>query len=190
MAASPKAKRGRPPLKAAERRRHVLSIRLRDENRKKLEELAALSERSVSEEVEVRLERSFQSQSLRREVLEMMFGQRGAALAFMIGLAAREIGAAIGPDGPENAWDVGNWIDDPTAFDEIAQAINTIVEGLRPEGEPVKPNDGYRLGFERGRNALISAKTHKGNDTHELLGAAAERIKVPEPQPRGYQKRY
>ena len=54
-------KRGRPPLPPTEGKRETLSLRVTAELRKRLEEGALVSGRSMSQEAELRIERSFQA---------------------------------------------------------------------------------------------------------------------------------
>lgn len=54
-----KRRPGRPPKPPGERKRRNLTIRLRDKLRSDLESRARLNQRSLSEEAEARLERSF-----------------------------------------------------------------------------------------------------------------------------------
>lgn len=65
--AQPK-KRGRPPKPAEERRGHNLTFRTRADFRERLEQAAARSGRSVTEEVELRIERSFEVDHLIRSL--------------------------------------------------------------------------------------------------------------------------
>jgi hypothetical protein len=62
-----KSKRGRPPKFAGERTRGPLTIRLRDQVRQELESTAAAAGRSLSEEIEYRLELSFSRRDYLRE---------------------------------------------------------------------------------------------------------------------------
>ena len=54
-------KLGRPPLEPARRRRNNVTIRLRDQAKAALQVAAQANGRSLSEEIEVRLERSLQT---------------------------------------------------------------------------------------------------------------------------------
>lgn len=53
------AKRGRPPMAKAERRRNIVSVRLRDDTLKELTKAAQKSGRSISQEAEFLIERAF-----------------------------------------------------------------------------------------------------------------------------------
>ncbi|MCJ2086376.1 Arc family DNA-binding protein [Methylobacterium sp. E-005] len=57
-------KRGRPPKPAAERRRHNQTFRCNDEMLARLQAVADKNQRSISEEVERRLEESFSNENL------------------------------------------------------------------------------------------------------------------------------
>ena len=59
------ARRGRPPLAETEGRRSVLNARVTRETRRRLEETAAGSGRSLSQEIEIRLEQSFSEEEAR-----------------------------------------------------------------------------------------------------------------------------
>jgi hypothetical protein len=54
-----KPRLGRPPLRDAERRKHIMSIRVRPNLRAMLLEAAGMAGRTLSQEVEFRLEMSF-----------------------------------------------------------------------------------------------------------------------------------
>jgi hypothetical protein len=59
MTQEPKRRRGGQRKPAAERKRNNLTFRVRDQLRADLEQAAAANQRSVSEEIEHRIERSF-----------------------------------------------------------------------------------------------------------------------------------
>lgn len=60
MPETAKRGRGRPPKAEGERKRNNLTMRLRDETKNKLQGAAAANTRSLSEEAEARLDRSFE----------------------------------------------------------------------------------------------------------------------------------
>ena len=139
-------KRGRPPKPEAERRRNNLTIRIRDELRRSLEEVAALSRRSLSEEAEARLERSMAQAQLVPEVLELAYG---APLAGLI-LAAGEAMASSGPgealrqalatEAKESVIRerMHSWTTDPNAFGQALRAAVDTLMHYRPEGAPAE----------------------------------------------------
>jgi hypothetical protein len=66
------ALRGRPPIAQADRKANNLTFRTRGDMRSKLEEAAQKSGRSISEEIEARLERSFVADEVREAVAEAL----------------------------------------------------------------------------------------------------------------------
>jgi hypothetical protein len=81
--------RGRPP-KSGERKRGSFNTRLRDSLKVQLEAAAALAGRSLSEEIEFRLERSLDGQQFFFIALEAAFGREITGLALLLGLAMSE----------------------------------------------------------------------------------------------------
>jgi|GEM_PF-2570722 len=76
-----KAKRGRPPMPAARRKRNNIIFRARDSLKSQLEEVAGNNGRSLSEEVEFRLECSLMSP---RERLILAWSQREPSTSLKI----------------------------------------------------------------------------------------------------------
>ena len=80
--------RGRPPKSPADRKRNNVTIRMRDATRQGLEVQAAKNQRSLSEEAEYRIERSFTEEAalggpeMRMLAMEMVatFHNRGGRL--------------------------------------------------------------------------------------------------------------
>ncbi len=86
---SKQARRGRPPLKSGEAKRASFNTRLRNALKEHLEESARAAGRSLSEEIETRLERSF-------DRTESLGGLEYEALFQMMAAAARVIEARLG----------------------------------------------------------------------------------------------
>ena len=102
--------RGRPPKLDAERKRGVLSMRVRDNMREALAARAAADECSISEEAEYLLERAMQAQgSLLGEVLDLAFDSEAAGISLVIAQVAQMVGGNSG---------AGDWLSEalmPTA---------------------------------------------------------------------------
>lgn len=64
--------RGRPRIEPSERRRNNVTMRLRDETKARLERDARDNQRSLSEEIEMRLEMSFDREDTIRRTIEVM----------------------------------------------------------------------------------------------------------------------
>src|SRR5690349_5265821 len=115
MARSQKRNRGRPPMPAESRKRNNLTMRLRDETRAALEERAAANGRSLSEEIEVRLEQSFDP---------ALGGARTAALL-------RSLAAIVELEGYGD-----EWLDDRYAFNEVTDHWARSIDEQRRRLDP------------------------------------------------------
>jgi hypothetical protein len=135
--------RGRPALPPDQGKRHPFNLRTTKELRDQLQTAADGSGRSLAQEIERRLEQSFD------DVLDAGF-TRNAGVLLMIARILRDasIYAAIvgSPD----------WLDDGGDFEAVRAAINTAMLTLRPQWPS---GDNYRSA----RYALvasIAARTH------------------------------
>jgi hypothetical protein len=88
-ATSTPARRGRPPLKSGQAKRAAFNTRLRNSVKERLEESARAAGRSLCEEIEFRLERSY-------DRTESRGGPEYDALFEMMAAAARVIEARLG----------------------------------------------------------------------------------------------
>ena len=86
-------KRGRPAIKPSERKRNNVTIRVRDALKSELQSAAAEFGRSLSEEMETRLERSLLEE---RAAHEELGGQHVYDMFRLLGAAARLIEARTG----------------------------------------------------------------------------------------------
>lgn len=97
MAGKKSKPRGRPPLPPAEKRAKNFTFRSRGDMHDKLSEAASLNERSISEEIERRLERSFDHQDLLTEVVTLAYGEQMAGLLREMAPSIRAL-ANLGPN--------------------------------------------------------------------------------------------
>jgi hypothetical protein len=116
-------KRGPAPKGEYAGKSKVLSTRIRPDTREALSTAAAASGRSLSQEIEHRLRRSF----LEDGKISDLFGTREAFSIFRLAALALERG--WNPKNPE-----GDWRSDPVAFDHGVRLINAILEPIRPLG--------------------------------------------------------
>jgi Arc-like DNA binding domain len=150
-ATSKPARRGRPPLKSGEAKRASFNTRLRNALKEHLEESARAAGRSLSEEIESRLERSFD----RTESL--LGGREYDALFQMMVAAARVIEARLGKSpfsDPEasavarNAWRqiIHNLTSNPLEAEIVTEELRILDEmtNLKP---PALPSPKVYLGF-------------------------------------------
>src|SRR6266568_3531779 len=133
MANEVKRPRGRPSMPAESRKRNNLTMRLRDDTKARLERAAAANQRSLSEEVESRVEWSVDHEQLLGQVFDLTYRDPHlVALLLMMGETMRDTLTAT---------KANDWINDPNAFAEVAIAAQQTIEAYRPLGEPA-PNAG------------------------------------------------
>lgn len=129
---------GRPTRRAGERLSKNRTFRVRAQLDEQLADAAGSSGRSVSEEIELRLEQSFTKQHSMLEALDLIFGRENAALSMVIAelgkiinLSAALLALARGKSEFKKAC----WIEDPILFNEFSSTLSLLLEGLRPKGE-------------------------------------------------------
>jgi len=131
--------KGRPPLPGESRKRRNLSLRVRDQAREALARAAAQNQRTISEEIEARLE---QSLSGVEQALEFAYGARIAGLVVAIARAMHDTATWAGVD----VFGVTPIADrsvvaaeDPWVYDQMTKAVGTVLEAFRPKGAIVEP---------------------------------------------------
>ena len=132
-----KPKMGRPPLPPGKRRGASMGFRPTPGIRGKLEEAAKANGRSMSHEVEARLERSF-----------VEFGKEETFLvARLLANAIHTIEAVTGK----------NWMDDPEAHRQTQEACKNILDAFRPPGGKGPMGIDHTFGESVGKDAAIRA---------------------------------
>jgi plasmid stability protein len=131
----PKRPRGRPAKPVLERKRNILSMRVRDDMRAELARRAAAHQRSVSEEAEAILESVLQSGTLLDQALVLAFGSQITGLALLLARVARETRVRLSfakrpPVEP---------LSEAFIFDQMVRAITRALEAIRPTGEIKQP---------------------------------------------------
>jgi hypothetical protein len=127
-----KRTRGRPPKPPGERKRNNVTIRMRDELKAALEAAAVQNQRSLSEEIEGRLEQAFAIARVfgGEEVAEIQHVMSGAFLR-----GGRR--GAIAKRHPK--WSAPEWMDSPFCY--YAAALSVFDELLRLEPYPLNDSD-------------------------------------------------
>jgi hypothetical protein len=144
--AKTKGKRGRPPMPPNEVKRASFNTRLRTALKNELERAASDSGRSLSEEIEFRLERSFHTQAGLREMLELRFGPELARILDIVGRdAAAEIRKATGGELDVHA----NWIDNEKAFGAAREAVENVLALFDPRPQSQRPRQSWGLAADR-----------------------------------------
>lgn len=104
----------------------VFSTRIRPDLRRKLDSSSKKSGRSVSQEVEHRLRRSFMDDE---KISEMFGDERTFALMRLIAL-----GIYLSAD----PLDPSKWLEDPAMFERAVSAALNVLEAIRPIGETLE----------------------------------------------------
>ena len=119
----------------ADTKRFPIGLRVSKSVRERLEQAAAESGRSLSQEVELRLERSFDKQDSALDGLSLRYGERFAKVLIAMaeaGLAAGHFyGSIVATDRSDG---IENWDSYPTAFQMASAAIHEVLEASRPQG--------------------------------------------------------
>lgn len=130
-----KARRGRPAMPDGQRKRNNVTIRMRPAMRMRLEQLAAQSDRSVSEEIERRIETSMTDEN-------MLGTPEGTAHLQMIAGALMRGGRAA------SAWKNGTaqptelWLADPYCYQQATIAVLRMLLAFKPGGAPDPAGEG------------------------------------------------
>ena len=107
-----------------------MSFRVTPKFKGKLDQLANESGRSLAQEIELRLERSFHEERHLTDVLELGFGRQVAGLMLLIGHLMREIVPAPGPARR-------GWLSDPERYRLIVESTNLLLQAIDPVEDPV-----------------------------------------------------
>ena len=119
--------------------RAQVPLRIPETLRARIESSAKESSRSMNAEIVKRIERSFERQDLVEEVLEATYGRQLAGLLMILGRSMKDVGAHAGFVATRTVEGGTDWFEVPYAFDQAAQAAETIIEACRPDGEKSIP---------------------------------------------------
>jgi plasmid stability protein len=154
MATKPKAThRGRPPLSPEQRKRNNVTLRLRDELKQQLEARADASGRSLSEEMEFRLENSLKYEHVAADIYRSFGGLENFAVARVLSEVTKALETTSGED----------WRKNPDLFVQVQEACFTILTFFGPKG-------GMKLSLEELRNCLVDRESeHVGVSVAEKI---------------------
>lgn len=124
-------RRGPKPEGPFKDQRLTLTTRITEAMRAKIEDAATASGRSLSQEIELRLDRSFQTQDFLADAQRLAYGRQGATFLRLIGEFVRA--------GASRALTVeSDWLSDATAYNVTERAIVRVLDRLRPQGNPME----------------------------------------------------
>jgi len=138
-----------------------MSFRVTPEFKAKLDQAANESGRSLAQEIELRLERSFDEERHLTDILELGFGQQAAALMLAIGHVVREMAPLPRPGSP-------GWLSDPEPYRRMVESINLLLQAIDPVEDPVA------------WASLRKGVSDEGGDPELYAAAVVEAIADPE----------
>jgi hypothetical protein len=127
------AERGRPRQGEYRRKTQMLAARVKPETRARLRDAAAESRRSITQELEYRLIRSFDEDVT---MFERFGGRRNYALMRLIA-AAMDQALSISHPLDRNP----DWSADPFKYDQFVRVVRYLLEEFRPPGDRDYPTD-------------------------------------------------
>ena len=149
------ARTGRPKLPAGKRRGDTVGLRVTSELRRKLDAACKKTGNTRTREIERRLEESFSNDA----IVRVQFGHETYALFMIARHAIRDLEKKMGK----------KWFDDAYAHKIAVGIVNFVMQAVRPEGEPVRPNDLYpsipdeRLASARAADTILSVLEAPGD---------------------------
>jgi len=172
------ARRGRPTKQAKPGTKASLGLKVTASLKARLEEAAAASGRTQSQEAEYRLERSFDRFDLLREVLELSYGRHLAGLVQTIGDTAFRVAAGtnallyVYPRAKPAKVSFDRCLLDPWTFDQVTSAVTILLKHLAPTGD-AQPPEALRSD-QADDSPLLSIGAKYAADVIELLNDPGE----------------
>ena len=131
---------GRLPRRAGERLSKNRTFRVRGELDSTLQTAALRSGRSVSEEIEFRLEQSFIEERSSIDALGFAYGSQLAGLILLIAEAIHRASPWLRAVKSEQV------LDSPEEFRKAGDAVERVLRAVAPPGAPVAPSTEYGSG--------------------------------------------
>jgi hypothetical protein len=122
-------KRGPAPQGEYENKSQVLSTRIRADTRRALVNAAQKSGRSLSQEIEHRLIRSFDEE---QKLIDVFGDRRTFSVMRLLATSLAQLRNLDDWSAPDH------WLDDPRAFDQATLCISKVLAAYRPQG-PIPP---------------------------------------------------
>ena len=129
--------RRRSARKAGERA--TLSLRVTAELFAKLDAEAKGKGRALSNEAEIRLERSFENERVAEYFSEAYFGRELSALLEVIGRAMRDAGTHAASWSARANLGSPNWLENPFGFAIAVEAATRVLDAIRPPAKIEAP---------------------------------------------------
>ena len=124
-----------PTPESSEPKRFTVGMRVGKAARERLEKAAAKSGRSLSQEAELRLERSFDQQANALDALTLKYGDRFAKILIAAADAGQYAGRGYGAMVAKDRGDgIENWTEYPTAYQRAVETMAEVFKTTRPPG--------------------------------------------------------
>lgn len=177
---------GRPKLPAAERRRNFISMRLRDDTKARLEDSARRNQRSLSEEIEAKLETALSIETGINEGLSLKYGPAAAGLLRLMGEAMMEAGFHVAHQTTQRTERLRDWPLNPAAFEAAKQASVAVLDSVAPAYTASDAEQAGVWGRSMAKAVLSLLKDPTGaplyekdnREIAEMLGPLFERITI------------
>jgi hypothetical protein len=168
-----------------------MSWRMTPESKAKLDTAAAQSGKSLGQELEQRLEASFQDERRLGDALDLAFGEQLSALLMLLAATMHDVRRVAHYFGTMRIEPQPNWMADPFTYDQVTKAVNLILEAFRPggdrvpdhlkESDPGNLHEPSNIGLQAAGTYLVAVAdpnaedpVHRiGRKTREKLGEAA-----------------
>jgi len=183
-------RRGGWPKRAPEPGERVaMNFRVTPELKRRLDQSAQLSGRSLTQEIEFRLDASFVQQDQAEAFQTAIYPRQVAGLLSIFARVMRDVGAFASLYST-GSLDRSEWLENPYAFDQVGRALLMCLEAARPDGDiqvPTHQNqDLSRLGemiaarmLQALANELIGGELGDwATPIRAKLGKIAERLHV------------
>lgn len=159
--------RGRPKMSEGAAKRAAFNTRLRGQLKSRLEDAARNAGRSLSEEIEARLERSIQFEGYVDEAMANAYGPRNAGMLLLMGRILR------GVDTVAAMYGKGQWTEDPATFEIAVHHATALLLSAHPGPSAAVAGKGaHWLGEKLSTWSLIAMVPEPDDDpAAALLGA-------------------
>lgn len=176
---APKRQRGRP-VSPSGAKNETLATRISGDLREQLDRAAAAKGRSLSNEVGIRLDRSFQEEHLEQDIVERLGGRKTFGLLLAIAGLIEEIESIT----------MERWHDDPYTAAAIADAIPVVLKNLAPahdgEGDPEAPEGTLVMRGERAHTPRQLGHMVAYLNLRGIYRAPPREVKLPYKDPDGW----
>jgi hypothetical protein len=160
MADEAPKRKGRPGRTPQAGERVSLGLRVTAEMKARIDEAAALSGRSQSQEAEIRLLNSFQSE-------ERAGGPEEAAMLSLVASAFMRGGQMAAQWKWKDGAGASAWVNDPYCFQQACLALGKVLSMMEPEGEVEAP------GVEAGQEAPSDMRARMERTFSQMMGGVA-----------------